>query len=250
MVVKKNEAPVATTETTKVKFETVEDTFDNLEFEQDENSSGYDEVYFVKMKTKDLAYFEFSKKIGDKIHKDTRTTISTIEGKPTKIELGSYTFENKEVKTLKISLNKVINEKNVLFIISTSFTQSARAIINALLGCKEPLEHVNITVYKNAAGYTSVKMSINKKKSEWKYSIDEQRKHIETIKNKKGEFVSNDYSDLDELFNDELQNHLGILFPEQVTRKIVPEEDLSIKNEEATFGDIDDAEGFFEIENN
>jgi len=32
----------------------------------------------------------------------------------------------------------------------------------------------------------------------WKYNIEEQKKMIETITNKKGEFVSNDYSFYDE----------------------------------------------------
>lgn len=240
------EAPVVETkETTKAKVEIVEDTFDELEFEQDNQDSFYNEVYFVKMKTKDQAYFEFSRKIGDKIHKDGRTTIQTIEGKPNRIELGSYTYENKEIKTFKLYLHKVINEKNILFIISSSFTQAARAIMNALLGCSKPLEHVNITLYKNGGGYTSVKMSINKKKSEWKYSVDEQRKHIETIKNKKGEFVSNDYSELDELFEEKMREHLPILFPEQEHVKFT--EEIEYQDKTATFGD--DASDFFEIGN-
>jgi len=35
-------------------------------------------------------------------------------------------------------------------------------------------------------------------RANWKYSIEEQKALIETITNKKGEFVSNDYSALDE----------------------------------------------------
>lgn len=216
---------VTTTEQTTVvnKFEIVETQFEDFGFEQDETSGGFDEVFFVKMKTKDAAYFEFSQKQGDKILLDPRKSIQTIDGHLYKIVLGDYTYENKLIRTLKLYLTKTVNNKSVLFIVSTSYTQSARSIINSLLACKSPIDKVNISIYKNQSGYTSVKMSINGKKSDWKYSIDDMRKHIETIKNKKGEFVSNDYTELDELFESELRTHLGVLFPEQDHIRFVEE---------------------------
>jgi len=249
-------APVEATGKAKEKYEVIEETFDNLEFEQDELSGKYDEVFFVKPKTKDVAYFEFSKKIGDKIHQDPRTTIQTIDGNLAKIELGSYTYENKEIKTIKLHLTKTIKDKNILFIISSSYTQVARSIMNSLLGCQEAIEKLNITLYLNQSGYTSVKMSINGKKSEWYFSIDEQKKYIETLKNKKGEFVSNDYSDLDDLFTDKLREHLPIILPNQDHIKFIPEVDVNTvlgeNNDVETFGedDDDDASEFFEINEN
>ena len=233
----------------KEKYEIVEETFGDLQFEKDEISGGYDEVYFVKPKTKDVAYFEFSKKVGDKIHKDPRTTIQTIDGDLIKIELDSYTYENKEIKTIKLHIKKMLGEKSVLFIISSSFTQVARSMMNSLLGCKVAVEKVNITLYINHSGYTSVKFSINGKKSEWLYSIAEQKKFVETITNKKGEFVSNDYSDLDDVFVEKMREHLIVLFPDGDNIKFVEE---ALKEEEAklesTFGDAKDAADFFNIE--
>lgn len=249
----------STTEATK--HEVVETTFDDFQFEQDTNEGGYDEMFFVKPKTKDCAYFEFSQRKGDIDYHDSRTTIQTIEGKPTKLELSEYVYEKKTIKTFKLSLAKEINGKNCLFIMSSSYTQTGRSILNSLLGCSEPLSKMNLTLYQNRAGYTSVKVSINGKKSIWKFSIDEQRKHIETIKNSRGEFISNDYQELDEMFEEKMREHLNVLFPEQDHVKFIPEanasdvldtkedvESLKKLKDEATFGENDEAD-FFDIGN-
>jgi hypothetical protein len=246
---KQNEKPTAQTATEKSKYELVEETFDDLSPESFENSNlgDYDQVFFVKPKTKDCAYFEFSKKTGNVIAKDPRTTIQTIDGEVSKIELGSYTYEKKEVKTFKIYLSKVLNEKKVLFILSSSYTQCGRSIINSLLGCKEPIERMTIALYVNASGFTSVKTLINGKKSDWKFKIEEQKQHIEEIKNKKGGITLRDYTELDELFETELQNHLSILLPAQQHRIITPEIPVEDVLNTETFGEDDEAGDFFEI---
>lgn len=56
----------------KVKIETVEAVFDELEFDKDESSSSFDSVYYVKSRTKNDAYFEFTKRVGDKIFMDQK----------------------------------------------------------------------------------------------------------------------------------------------------------------------------------
>ena len=132
-----------------------------------------------------------------------------------------------------------------------NYTQIGRSIINSLLGCSKPIDKIYLELYKNASGYCSLKMLINGSKSVWKFSIDEQRKKIETITNKKGEFVSNDYSDLDNLLEDNLRDHLNILFPESSHIKFV-EEDKTENNDESTFGSVedltsDDASEFFDL---
>jgi len=245
----KNEKANAENEEVKKSYETVEVTFDDFEFEKDENGGSiYDEVYYVKSRTKNAAYFEFSKREGDKILIDKRTSINRIEGRLTKIDMGSFTYEGKDIKNFKLYIVKEVNQKNILFILNMNYTQVGRSIINSLLGHTKAIDKIYLELYKNASGYCSLKMLINGQKSVWKFSIDEQRKKIETITNKKGEFVSNDYSDLDNLLEDNLRDHLNILFPEQSHIKFV--EEPKIDNEENTFGsveDLTDAENFFDI---
>lgn len=243
---------VVTDETTvkaKAKYEEVEETFDNLDDAFiDDLIGAYDEVYFVKAKTKDLAYFEFRKKVGNVISVDPRKTICTIDGEVEKMEMGEYTYENKEIKTLKIHLKKRIKEKTVLFILNLSYTQTTRSIINSLLACNKPITRLCIVLYKNAAGFSSVKMTINGERAEWKYSIEEMKKHIDKIVNKKGEFISNDYSELDELFFSALRKHLPVIQPGKDHVKIT--DDPKEPNDEAIFGERekDDASEFFEID--
>jgi hypothetical protein len=240
----------------KAKMETIETQFDDLQFDQDENAgSMYAEVYYVKAKTKEKCYFEFTKRQGDKILIDPRTTINRIEGKLSKVEQGTFTYENKEVLTFKLYITKTINDKLILFILNMNYTQIGRSVINSLLGFQKPIEKIYLELYKNQSGYCSLKMLINGIKAVWKYSVEDQRKHIETIKNKKGEFVSNDYSDLDNLLEDQLRSHLGILFPEADHIKFVDEDksDEIVENkDEDTFGEAvdltsDEAAEFFDL---
>lgn len=221
----------------KPNYQVVEETFDELEFEKSE-SSNYNDVYFVKPKTKDAAYFEFTKRVGDIITRDPRTTINSIDGNVIKIELDKYTYESRDIKTIKIYINKIIKDRNILFILSSSYTQVARSIINSLLNFNEELKKILIGLYVNPkTGYTSVKVLFNGKKPEWLYSVDEQKKYIETVSNKKGEFIKNDYSDLDELFETKLREHLPILFPNQDHIKFIEEPDTS--ESAAEFFEID-----------
>lgn len=234
----------------KQKQEVVETTFDGLDFEKDDSGSIYDQIYFVKIRTKNAAYFEFTRKDGDKILKDPRKHIQNIDGKVSKISLDSYTFENQEIKTFRIHISKELNNKNCLFIVSSSYTRVGRSIINSLLGWDKPIEKINLSLYLDAKAYPSVKTLINKEKATWKYSIPDQRKKIETIKNKKGEFVSNDYTDLDEMFEEKLRQHLGILLPEMDAPKIIDDVDETEVNDESVFGtdESDDASDFFDID--
>lgn len=247
---KENEKAQAANDEVKKGYEIEEATFEDFGFEKDDTGGNvYDDVYYVKSKTKNAAYFEFSKREGDKILVDKRTSINRIEGKLSKIDMGSFTYEGKEIKNYKLYVVKEIKGKNILFILNMNYTQVGRSIINSILGCSKPIDKIYLELYKNASGYCSLKMLINGQKSVWKFSIDEQRKKIETITNKKGEFVSNDYSDLDNLLEDNLRDHLNILFPEQSHIKFV--EETKIDNEENTFGSVedltDDAENFFDI---
>lgn len=228
----------ANAEEVKKSYEIEETTFDDFQFEKDENGGSiYDEVYYVKSRTKNAAYFEFSKREGDKILIDKRTSINRIEGKLSKIDMGSFTYEGKEIKNYKLYIVKEINQKNILFILNMNYTQVGRSIINSILGCNKPIEKIYLELYKNASGYCSLKMLINGQKSVWKFSIDEQRSHIEVIKNRKGEWVSNDYSSLDELLEDNLRTHLNVLFPEQERVHFVDE--ISKDQAEAAFGTDD-----------
>lgn len=255
---KENEK-LANAEEPKKGYEIEEATFEDFCFDKDETGgSMYDEVYYVKARTKNAAYFEFSKREGDKILIDKRTSINRIEGRLTKIDMGTFTYEGKDIKNYKLYIVKEVDrmygkiyiKKNILFILNMNYTQVGRSIINSLLGHTKAIDKIYLELYKNASGYCSLKMLVNGAKSVWKYSIDDQRKKIETITNKKGEFVSNDYTELDDLLEDNLRDHLNILFPEQTHVKFI--EETPIENEEATFGESndltsDEAAEFFDL---
>lgn len=227
----------------KVKIETVEAVFDELEFDKDESSSSFDSVYYVKSRTKNDAYFEFTKRVGDKIFMDPRKTIKVLEGNLIKIEQGVYTYENKDIKTLKLFITKEIGGKNNLFILNLNYTQLTRNIINSLIGFENAVSKIYLEIYLNKSGFTSLKMLLNGKKCVWKYTVDDQKKHIEVIKNKKGEILSYDYSDLDDILEQKLREHMFVLFPLQEHVHFTDDDEKTDGDEKS-----DDAAEFFEID--
>lgn len=241
-----------TKEVKKTTYESV-DSFDNIEFDADGfGESQYADVYFVKLRTKEKCYFELSKKVGDKFITEERTDRNVLSGELLKIETGYYTYDNREIKTLKFHLvRENADKQKILFILSTSYTQSARTLVNCLLNINEPIKRISISTYKNAAGYSQISVSVNSKMAKWKYEQSFLKTKIEDIKNRKNEIISKDYSELDDFLEHELLKMLKIWFPNQHSITFVDEEDDNI---EETFGEIsddeDDTTEFFEINEN
>lgn len=233
----------------KTSYESV-DSFDDIEFEADGfGQSQYSEVFFVKPKTKDKCYFEISQKEGDKFVTEQRTDRNIISGDLIKIETSSYTYENKEIKTLKFHIVRQTKDGNkMLFILNTSYTQVARTIMNCLLSIDEPIKRIGITLFKNSAGFTQVAVTINSKIAKWKYEQKYLKTMVEDVKNKRGEVLNRDYFELDNFLELELLKHLKVWFPEQEFVNFVEEEDKT----EDTFGISDEEQtenptDFFEI---
>jgi hypothetical protein len=246
------------------KITKIEGEFEMPEMEKDPNSSPYEEVYFIKPVTKDAAYFEITKKSGDQYIVNPRKDVNSLGGLLKKIETGSYTYQNEEKKTFKIHLVKEIgegeNKKQYLYIISSSYTNAGRSIINCLLDYTKPIERIHITLTAKD-GFTNANVSINGVAAAWKsktsgpgkYSREEQKEYTTPILHPKTKAtISIDYTDLIDFLETELINHLKVILPNQEHRIIIPEIETTsvfdLKDDTmAIFGEDDEAGDFFEI---
>jgi hypothetical protein len=163
-----------------------------------------------------------------------------------KITPSEYEFEWTMRQTIKILFVDSASENYQLDI---SYNSLSRWLLNSLLWYVEWMVKywhnkwkvdLELSLYLNKDNYKQMWININWDRANWKYSIDEQKALIETITNKKGEFVSNDYSALDET----LKNWIEVIsefitindFIDEVeTKVILPKHNT---NEEISIEDI------------
>jgi len=188
-------------------------------FEND-NTSKYSQVYFVKPRLKDGTEFELTWNEGGKKY---ISSTKKLQGKLIRIEQSSYVYDKETIETLKFHIEwKNKEEEPVLFIMGTSYTSIVRNLLNSLLGCKEPIEKLSLTLYENKEGYASIYTLINGKKSEWKYNWKLLNEKVEEIKHPKtGKVLQRDYTELNDFLKDELFTIIGKLIDGH--REVIPE---------------------------
>ena len=159
------------------------------------------DVKFYQISLKDTISIMRNEKQWDEY---VKTPVNWIEGMFTKIETGSYKWlDGEDVPLIKIYLKDNDGE----YLLSTAWTSVGRSIVNSLAG-EEKLWKLTISVYgspKDGKTRPSVSVRNNWEKTKWKYTIEEQKKHIEEIKDKKGTIIKRDYESLNNLLLDEFE---------------------------------------------
>lgn len=159
-------------------------------------------VLFYKLKINkdtDVPYFYRKEKKNDAwVETDT---YSEMSGYITGIEIKEYTWDNQKKESIVISMKD--NESDDKIIITTSFNNMTRSLLNSLAGC----DTIGLVKMKAALWgkkgaekkYPTIFLDNNNQKTEWRYPINE-IPAIEKITNKKGEVVSFDDSDCNAFF--------------------------------------------------
>ena len=129
------------------------------------------------------------------------------------IETSSYEYEGKEKQTVKIGFVDEVGEKYQLDI---AYNSISRNLFNSLLGFVRDNADVKemkieMSLYVNKGGFKSLGLLINGARANWFYSIEEQKELIERIENKKGELISNDYTEYDNKLRDGIETIKGVI---------------------------------------
>lgn len=178
----------------------------------DDPRGNYDDVFYMKMVTKKDENPRFTLKIRDgNDYIDLPDSPTSVSGALKSIEFGQYEWEKTIVKTVKFLIEKKEKDINQLYILSSSFTSTSRAILNSILNVNEPINRLSITLIKNKAGYNGAFTLFNGRKGEWKYQPDFLKTMIETEKTKKGDLIY--YDKLDQFLEDEMMKHMDIIIP-------------------------------------
>lgn len=128
---------------------------------------------------------------------------SYISGYFSKIELGSFEYEWRDIEKFTMTL---VDPKDWSRIIrSSSFNVVSRSVINSLAS-QESLWLIQISVYTNRSGFPSAYVENHWERAEWLLSWDQQKELIDPVKDKKGEVVKNDYSELDDKLKKLMEN--------------------------------------------
>lgn len=111
----------------------------------------------------------------------------------------SYEFEGNQKQTMKLTFVDGSREKYQLDI---SYNSLSRNLVNSILGYIDTNKgkelNMELSLYIDKNGYKSLGLLINGERAKWLYSMEQQKALIEKITNKKGEYVSTDYSAWDD----------------------------------------------------
>lgn len=170
--------------------------------------------HYIKIKGLEKAskehYFELD---GGKIEE------TAFVWKLVKIAPSEYEFEGQMRQTIKILL---VDDTAENYQLDISYNWLSRWLLNTLLWYIDNIKrqgfnnwkiNLELSLYLNKDWYKQLWIRVNNERSNWRFDIAKQKEMIETITNKKGEFVSNDYSAYDEILKNwinEIQDFITV----------------------------------------
>ena len=160
------------------------------------------------LKAGEQAHITQKEALEDKKFNDLEN-IKEVSGLLTKIEFKEREWQGDTIKELKLWLRD--DESQELFILSVGFNSIGRSIMNTLCNLTAPIGELYVGVYnKKGSDYASVMVKHNGEKAGWKYSIEEQSKHVVSNEiTRKGKLViEKDYYKLDELLVTEIKANI------------------------------------------
>lgn len=190
-------------------------------------------------KLTDTPYFYRVEKKGDAwVETDAFTA---MKGQLAEINFKNYTWEGKEKQSMVFTL---IHETGVKMLVTTSFSNMSRSLLNSLAGCDSiGVIDMQATRWGKKGAekkYPTIFVQNNGQKTSWKYPM-EQLPQIESIKNKKGETVSIDDTDANEFWKLEIQNNIipKLHSPQEVKSKMKPQNGAKSKTSEMIPDNVD-----------
>jgi hypothetical protein len=154
--------------------------------------------FYLKLcgtKKSELPYFSVKQKNEDGEYAEVQK-VTSVTGRLAGIKKDSYTFEGETINTFKME----IRDKDEAYILSLGYNMLTRNLLNSLAGCDSIL-NIELSVFVDKkSGYQRLYVLVDGQKTNWKYEQEYLKTLVEQVKNKKGEIVSTDTSELDTFF--------------------------------------------------
>ena len=145
-------------------------------------------------------YFQIARIVDGKIAQ-TDETADQVSGDLIKVEIKQREF--KGIKTDVVAVYLSDKASNETYGLSLTFSLAARSLFNTLIALENDFTGLNISYYRNKKGFEAYGVKQHGQKTQWKYALED-LPEVEKIFDKKGTFVKNDYSEVDDLFKNEL----------------------------------------------
>lgn len=178
-------------------------------------------LLILKLKSKDANdqslipnQFQISEKVGDKwVPRDKLE--ARVSGNLTKMELGSGEYNKKKYGTVKLYLEDTAADE--MYLLDLRYNQLSRSLFNSLLAL-ESFSDVSISNYKSTGKdgkeYANISLWQGNKMVKGKFALADIPKP-DVIKNKAGEVVQRDFSEVDTFF----EKHLAEFAPKVTSSK-------------------------------
>jgi hypothetical protein len=150
-------------------------------------------------------YFEISRVNDEGQIVKTDETATRVEGDLVAIKLKVREYNGKKTPhvVLYVQDNNPEAEKKETYSLDLTHRISTRSLFNAILSLESP-KNIAISIYKSKKGYESFGLDQDGEKVKWKYEIAD-LPAAEVIKDKRGEVIKTDHSDVDAFFETELK---------------------------------------------
>lgn len=144
-------------------------------------------------------HFEISRVGADNKIAKTNETCTEVSGDLIKLELKDREYNGKVTKHAIL----LIKDGADTYYLDLTYRIATRSLFNALLSLPNP-KGISIGYYENKKGFEAFSVRQNDVVVKWKYEIADLPK-ADVIKDKKGEVVKTDYSEVDAFFEDNLR---------------------------------------------
>jgi len=175
-------------------------------------NKGYDQngkLLVLKIKTKNAEgqevppYFQVSEKVDGSWKETDNTGITSVTGQLNNLEVKQKEFNGDIVRSVSVYLK----DGDETYLIDIRYSILGRSIINSLINIEDTSKPVEISLYQNKRGYSASAVRSGDDTVSWKFGLDEQPKP-EELRDKKGTLVKRDYSEVDDFFDEKVNEFL------------------------------------------
>ena len=173
-----------------------------------DNQNNNNKLLILKIATKDAEkknidpVFNISEKSAETGKWGVTGSVSSVSGDLTKIEIRDQEYLGEHYNTVSLFLNDQDTQET--YLLDLRLNLLTRSLVNSLLGMKD-FNDIKVSLYTNKKnGYPAVSVRSHGELAHWLYNLDEVPA-VDEIKDKKGNVVKRDYSDLDSFYVEKLR---------------------------------------------
>lgn len=147
-------------------------------------------------------HFEVSRSVDGKITK-TGEKFNRVSGTLLRPQFGTKTWKGVESKRVTFYIRD--DEANETYALGQSYRIPTRSLMNGVLSLTDT-KGVSISVYRSKKGYEALSLWQNDELVPWKFDTTKgEIPEAEVIKDKKGNVVKTDFSEIDQFFEDKMK---------------------------------------------